>query len=210
MASGETELPREVERVRRTDAGRLRRWFTSADRDFVVWQDGGGRVVGYRFCYDKGRRERALHWRAETGFVQRRVDAGASRGGGHEATPVLTFAEPPDLCRALLLFRPAGVAVTREFARGFEEKLLPAMARGRRRGTRVAVGRRRRSRRDRAAARKPHGAPCRRGRSRHGEALVRPSPSGRSPGSRAPRAAASAYTSNGRRPGGVATWPQAP
>lgn len=132
--------------IRQTDPRRVRRWFTSAELDFFVWLDEAGEVAGYQFCFDKGPRERAIEWRAGTGFMQRRIDDGESRDAGHKATPVLTFPEPPDLHTALARFRAACAGVPRRFAGDFEAHLRVAITHARRHGRRAAAGRRRRTR----------------------------------------------------------------
>lgn len=56
-------------------AGR-RRWFESDGLDLVVWLDAADRITGFQICYDFGRGEHALTWRAEGGFMHDAVDAG--------------------------------------------------------------------------------------------------------------------------------------
>lgn len=71
-----------------------RRWFHSPDMDLIVWfgeNKGGddGQPVAFQLCYDKGRGEKALSWKPESGFRHMNVDDGESDGGKHKGSPLL-------------------------------------------------------------------------------------------------------------------------
>ena len=55
------------EEVRETEEDQepRRRWFSDEYFDLVVWQSAGDGIVGFQFCYDKARTERAVTWRQE-------------------------------------------------------------------------------------------------------------------------------------------------
>ncbi len=65
-----------------------RRWFECDGLELIVWYDGGDRLAGFQLCYFLPDGERALSWRAATGFVHSRVDNGDSSPFRNE-TPVL-------------------------------------------------------------------------------------------------------------------------
>src|SRR2546423_14946624 len=53
-----------------------RRWMSDDYFDFIVWYEPGGAVHGFQLCYGKPHSERALTWRASSGFAHHRVDSG--------------------------------------------------------------------------------------------------------------------------------------
>lgn len=67
---------------------RRRRWFEGDGLELIVWYDGRERLEGFQLCYSLPDGERALSWRAATGFVHSRVDNGDSSPFRNE-TPVL-------------------------------------------------------------------------------------------------------------------------
>ncbi len=66
----------EIKNVRQERHGGRRRWFESEGFDLVIWFDDAQAVTGFQICYDFGRGEHALTWRAEGGFVHSAVDEG--------------------------------------------------------------------------------------------------------------------------------------
>jgi len=85
--------------------------------DLIVWVDQLNRPIGFQFCYDKGRAERAITWSPQSGFTLMAVDDGDSLFGmGYKATPVL---QPTSDIRANMAYGlftthciniPAGIA----------------------------------------------------------------------------------------------------
>ena len=67
---------REIKNVRQEQTTARRRWFESESLDLVVWLDGAGQVIGFQICYDIGRAEHALTWRAGLGFSHHAIDSG--------------------------------------------------------------------------------------------------------------------------------------
>ena len=65
-----------------------RRWFTDDFFDLIVWYGGDQRIVGFQLCYDKGKNERALSWRKESGYTHHAVDDGETPGHSKMA-PIL-------------------------------------------------------------------------------------------------------------------------
>lgn len=79
---------REFVHVKQEKGPGRRRWFESTDFELIVWLDAGGTVDGYQICYDLGRGEHALTWRARQGFTHDSVDDGESRKNG-KMSPIL-------------------------------------------------------------------------------------------------------------------------
>jgi hypothetical protein len=79
---------REINNVRQIVGEPSRRWFTDARLDLVVWTDRG-QTVGFQLCYDKQHGERAVTWKADSGFKHNAVDTGEDRPGRYKATPIL-------------------------------------------------------------------------------------------------------------------------
>jgi hypothetical protein len=105
---------REIKNVKQEREAGARRWFESDGFDLVVWFDVRGRMTGFQICYDLGRGERALTWRARGGFAHSVVDGG-------EDTPL------KNMTPVLL---PDGEVPWRELTRRFEERsgsLEPAL-----------------------------------------------------------------------------------
>ena len=96
---------REIQTVRQIPGELRRRWFTSGTMDLVVWCDAGNSPAGLQFCYDKGRAERALTWKSESGFSHMAIDDGeGSAGLRYKATPVLMADGSFDTNRVIDLF----------------------------------------------------------------------------------------------------------
>jgi len=79
---------REISGVRQIEGEPHRRWFSDEHFDLVIW-DEGREIVGFQLCYDKSRGERALTWKAESGFTHNAVDDGEGRAGRYKASPIL-------------------------------------------------------------------------------------------------------------------------
>jgi hypothetical protein len=67
---------REIGNVHQQDPHTRRRWFCDGYFDLFVWEEPGGRVVGFQLCYDTSARERVLSWRDSTGYAHHRIDSG--------------------------------------------------------------------------------------------------------------------------------------
>ncbi|MGE5626111.1 MAG: hypothetical protein ACM3ZT_11255 [Bacillota bacterium] len=80
---------REIADVRQIDGEPLRRWFTDEHFDLVIWVNERRDIVGFQLCYDKTNSERALTWRADSGFSHNAVDSGEKPAGRYKATPIL-------------------------------------------------------------------------------------------------------------------------
>ncbi|MBS0308135.1 MAG: hypothetical protein JSS58_04110 [Proteobacteria bacterium] len=96
---------KEIRDVRQIAGEPLRRWFSSATQDLVVWNDEHGSVLAFQFCYDKGSVEHAVRWDAEKGFRYLKVDDGESGGGlRYKASPLLLANGAPDVTYMLACF----------------------------------------------------------------------------------------------------------
>ena len=73
--------------VRQIPSEGFRRWFTDRYFDLIVWYEHE-EIVGFRLCYDKAERERALTWRKRAGFTHDRIDDGETPGSA-KMSPVL-------------------------------------------------------------------------------------------------------------------------
>ena len=78
----------EIKNVRQERGPGRRRWFEADGLELVVWLDAQEAVTGFQLCYDFGRGEHALTWRATGGFVHHAVDTGDTNPLKNE-TPVL-------------------------------------------------------------------------------------------------------------------------
>ena len=66
----------EIKNVRQERGAGRRRWFESEGLQLVVWLDGEHAITGFQLCYDLGKGEPALTWRAESGFSHHGIDQG--------------------------------------------------------------------------------------------------------------------------------------
>jgi hypothetical protein len=96
----------EIKNVKQERGAGQRRWFESEGLELVVWLDDADAVTGFQLCYDFGKGEHALTWRAGSGFAHDVVDAG-------EATPLKN--QTPILV-------PDGVVPWGDVARLFDER----------------------------------------------------------------------------------------
>jgi hypothetical protein len=94
-----------------------RRWFSSDQLDLIVWCDQAGAPVGFQFCYQDRRTERALTWKPQAGFQHTTVNDGESNPGlRYKRTPVLTPDGPIDFPRLRKLFAEAGSSLPADIA----------------------------------------------------------------------------------------------
>jgi hypothetical protein len=66
----------EIKNVKQERGAGRRRWFESDGLELVVWLDRSNSVTGFQLCYDLGRGEHALTWRAGSGFAHSTIDSG--------------------------------------------------------------------------------------------------------------------------------------
>jgi hypothetical protein len=78
----------EIKNVRQEGGPGRRRWFETDGLELVVWIDERETVTGFQLCYDFGRGEHALTWRATGGFVHNAVDPGDANPLKNQ-TPIL-------------------------------------------------------------------------------------------------------------------------
>jgi len=79
---------REITGVRQIEGEPHRRWFTDDLLDLIVW-DAESDIVGFQLCYDKTHAERAVTWKAGSGFNHNAVDSGEGRAGRYKGSPIL-------------------------------------------------------------------------------------------------------------------------
>ena len=81
----------EISDIQQGPPGLLKRWFSSAAMDLVVWLDHDNRLVAFHLCYDKSHSERAIVWRGKSkALLHCCVDDGESEPGKYKASPVMT------------------------------------------------------------------------------------------------------------------------
>jgi hypothetical protein len=102
---------REIRKVLQRPGEPRRRWFNCVDADLFVWTDRRG-VCGFEFCYDKGRDEHALLWRAGTGFSHTGIDAGEDKPT-RKRSPVAVAGERFDLADIARRFELLARAIDR-------------------------------------------------------------------------------------------------
>jgi hypothetical protein len=78
----------EIRNTRQINGEGVRRWFTDADNDLIIWFEGD-EVTGFQLCYDKFATERAITWFRTGGFTHTKVDSGEAGFGGPKRTPVM-------------------------------------------------------------------------------------------------------------------------
>ena len=93
-----------VPNIRQDPKEPFRRWYAddAGDLDLIVWFGKDRRISGFQLCYDLEKDQRAVTWRAETGFSHERVDDGENRPGRYKSTPILIpdgFLDKTDLIR---------------------------------------------------------------------------------------------------------------
>jgi len=78
----------EVQGVRQYEKEGFRRWFGDSFFDLIVWFEEGDSISGFQLCYDKSKKERALTWRRQSGYIHEKIDDGEIPGR-MKMTPVL-------------------------------------------------------------------------------------------------------------------------
>jgi hypothetical protein len=80
--------------IRSTACDLDRRWISDDYFDLIVWYTPAGEIHGFQLCYDKPRREHALNWSHEGGFLHTGIDTGESSPHAN-LTPVLAPSTAP-------------------------------------------------------------------------------------------------------------------
>lgn len=109
----------EMPGVRQVPGEGVRRWFSDAFFDLIVWY-ANGEVSGFQLCYDKGHNERALTWHRPRRYTHARVDDGEGPFG-----PKMT----PVLVQDGLFDRDAIVERFRQAAAGIDGELVDLVCR---------------------------------------------------------------------------------
>lgn len=91
---GSPAVLREIPSVRQRPDESRRRWFVDERLDLLVWQAPDGRMLAFQLVYGEPAGERALTWRAQTGFRHEVVDDGERVGVRHKRTPLLVADGP--------------------------------------------------------------------------------------------------------------------
>lgn len=97
----------EIGNARQIPGEPLRRWFTSAEMDLIVWLDEKGQASGFQLCHGKPQHEHALTWLPDRGFVHMRVDDGDRLDLAHKKTPLLVANGSVDAAALLRCFTQA-------------------------------------------------------------------------------------------------------
>jgi len=92
--------------------------------DLIVWSDETGAPVGFQFCYQDRRIERALTWKPDTGFRHATVDDGESPRSNYPRTPVLNDDGPIDFPRLQKLFADASSSLPADIVEFISTRLL--------------------------------------------------------------------------------------
>ena len=77
----------------------------SGDMDLTVWYEAGGEICGFQLCYDKEDTEKALTWKADSGFLHMKVDTGRAGRSLAKMTPILVRDGTVDKDRLLRMFK---------------------------------------------------------------------------------------------------------
>ncbi len=86
-------------------------------------EEADSEIAGFQLCYDKTRSEKALHWKAESGFLHMNVDDGESTAGKYKGTPLLVPDGTFDGSALRRYFSSAALALPDNIRRFVEEKL---------------------------------------------------------------------------------------
>lgn len=114
---------REVDATLQTKGGPFHRWFTDAEFDLHVWEDGSGRVVRGQLVYGKGGPLKAFEWKEGAPAAHFQVDDGEARGGRPKGSPLLIpegVGDPIDVARR---FERAAADLPPSLVRAVLEKL---------------------------------------------------------------------------------------
>jgi hypothetical protein len=87
---GEMETLTENRNVRQRSNEGYRRWFVSSFFDIIVWYDKpNGNLIGFQFCFQKNKSERAFTWTDEYQSSHIVSDGSVGFGTGHMGSAVL-------------------------------------------------------------------------------------------------------------------------
>jgi hypothetical protein len=115
---------REIKDCRQVRGELPRRWFSADHLDLIVWCDQSGAPVGFQFCYQDRRTERALTWKPESGFQHATVDDGESSRGIYPRTPILNPDGPINFPRLQKLFAQVGAELPADIAEFVSTRLV--------------------------------------------------------------------------------------
>lgn len=81
-------MMKEIPNISQYEGEPFRRWFWSEKIDLTVWYENES-IVGFQLCYKQHTEEKALTWKADSGFTHDTVDDGENVQGGIKQTPIL-------------------------------------------------------------------------------------------------------------------------
>jgi hypothetical protein len=99
----------EIRDVRQHPGEPKRRWFRSDEEDLIVWYTDDNALRGFQFCYNRGRREKALTWTRESGYSHLKVDDGETEPLTMKRAPIL---EPDGVFEPDAVLRMFSMAAT--------------------------------------------------------------------------------------------------
>ena len=114
---------REIANVRQVPGEHRRRWFESRNEELIVWFADDGSILGFQLCYDRETKERALTWRAGSGFSHEKVDDGEAVGFAYKQAPILLPDGAFDAPRVLERFTEVASAVPSDIVNFISSKL---------------------------------------------------------------------------------------
>jgi len=114
---------REIRHIRQIAGEPLRRWFSDADFDLIVWFERL-EIVGFQLCYGKQDQEQALSWQRHSGYCHSQVDNGEPSPGRHKAAPILIPGGHFDAGLVASMFLRRSQSIEQQIARFVYDKLL--------------------------------------------------------------------------------------
>lgn len=112
---------REIRDIRQTPGQPFCRWFNDELLDLFVWQDEGGRIVGFQLCFDKDADERALTYSETGGYLLE--DVQAEESSLDMGSPVLANVSTLPFPRLLAQLAERGTEIDARVLRYVTEKL---------------------------------------------------------------------------------------
>ncbi|MFC1668833.1 hypothetical protein ACFL20_00450 [Spirochaetota bacterium] len=80
----------EIENAKQVPGEGFRRWFSDDYFELIVWfENDKETITGFQLCYDIYRKERALTWRKDKGYLHNKIDDGEETPLAHKRTPIL-------------------------------------------------------------------------------------------------------------------------
>ena len=95
---------KEIEQARQVPGEPTRRWFADDSFHLIVWSSQHSGISAFQLCYCDGTERKALTWKQEGGFSNKRIDDGEDVSRGCKMAPILVPDGPFQKERVLMQF----------------------------------------------------------------------------------------------------------